>query len=355
VRGRAVTASVLAVCLVGALAALAVSIVHPNVSDEAGYQTWVVAVWSVVYVALGSALIWRRPGLVIPRLILALGVYFALVVPSQTPADPTGFVYRIGVVLFVVFGGLVALLIQIYPTGRPLPGAWRWVTALLLVGTTALVLGYAFGVQPPTHFGPVSLLVSGTFAAYACGLLGSLPSLALRFHRSTGVERAQLKWFLFGVVLAVVCWFSQVPALFWVSALFPAAAIVVAMFRYRLYDIDRLVSRTTSYAVVTGLLLATYFSVIALASHWLPDNSSLVVAAATLTAAAVFRPALRWTQSVVDRRFNRSRYDATHVVEEFGSHLRTEVDTGTVQTNLLAAVQRTLEPEYSAVWLRQVT
>lgn len=354
-KGRVVTASVLAVCLIGAVSALMIAIAEPNATGEAGYPTWVVGVWSVVYVALGSVLIWRRPTLVIPRLLLALGVYFALVVPSQTPAHPTGFGYRIGVVLFVTFGGLVALLIQIYPTGRPLPGAWRWLTALLLVGTTAMVLGYAVGVQPPTHFSPLSLLVGGSFAAYACGMLGSIPSLAVRFHRSAGGERAQLKWFLYGVVLAVVCWFSQVPVMFWVSALLPAAAIMVAMLRYRLYDIDRLVSRTTSYAVVTGLLLATYFSVIALASRWLPDNSSLVVAAATLTAAAVFRPALRWTQSVVDRRFNRSRYDASRVVEEFGGKLRSQVDTTSIESGLVAAVHRTLQPAHAAVWIRDAS
>ncbi len=126
----------------------------------------------------------------------------------------------------------------------------------------------------------------------------------------------------------------------------------VAILRYRLYDIDRLVSRTASYTIVTALVLATYAAVVAFVSTLLPDKTSaLPVAVATLAAAAVFSPLLRRVQTRVDRRFDRQKYDALLVVDQFGERLRSETDPDAALAELLSVVDRTVLPTSATVWL----
>ena len=129
-------------------------------------------------------------------------------------------------------------------------------------------------------------------------------------------------------------------------------ATLVAILRYRLYDIDRLISRTFSYAVLTGLLVGVYALVVTGVTRLLPVSSSQAVAVATLAAAALFQPLRRRLQSAVDRRFNRARYDAAQTVEAFTVRLRDEVDLETVRVDLLAVVGQTLEPKHAGLWLR---
>jgi hypothetical protein len=125
----------------------------------------------------------------------------------------------------------------------------------------------------------------------------------------------------------------------------------VAILRYHLYDIDRIVSRTASYAIVTGLVLAVYAVIVTSASRFLHSNSPLVVAGATLVAAALARPALRRVQVVVDRRFDRARYDGARTVDEFGGQLQRTVDVEVVQGDLLRTVQESLQPTTTALWM----
>jgi hypothetical protein len=132
----------------------------------------------------------------------------------------------------------------------------------------------------------------------------------------------------------------------------PAVAIAVAILRYRLYDIDRLISRTLSYAVVTGLLLSAYFALVTTSSRLLPGSSSLAVAVSTLSVAALFQPLRRRIQNVVDRRFNRAHYDADCTLEDFSARLRHEVNLDAVRADLITVVRDTVQPASVSLLLR---
>jgi hypothetical protein len=128
--------------------------------------------------------------------------------------------------------------------------------------------------------------------------------------------------------------------------------IGVAILKYRLYEIDRLISRTLSYAVVTGLLIAVYVGMVALTTRALPLSSSVGVAASTLAAVALFTPLRRRVQRIVDRRFNRTRYDAEATVAAFTARLRDSVDLDTVRADLVDVVNRAVEAAHVSVWIR---
>jgi hypothetical protein len=200
--------------------------------------------------------------------------------------------------------------------------------------------------------------------------------IALRFRSTSGIERQQLRWVRAGAILAVASMFLvYVPgvvatkvvavndaiahvstgvfdALVVVGIACVPASFTVAILRYRLYDLDRIVSRTVSYAAVTGLLLATYVVVVTTVSRLTPGGSSLAVAASTLAVAALFQPVRRRMQDLVDRRFNRSRYDAARTVEAFRTRLRSQVDLDTVRADLLTVTRDTMQPTAAALWLR---
>jgi small basic protein len=125
----------------------------------------------------------------------------------------------------------------------------------------------------------------------------------------------------------------------------------VAVFRYRLLDIDRILSRTLSYAIVTGLLVGVYAGLVLLATRVLAVHTPVAVAAATLAAAALFTPVRRWVQRIVDRRFNRARYDADRIVAAFAARLQDAVDLDTVEANLADVVSAALEPASLSVWI----
>jgi hypothetical protein len=125
-----------------------------------------------------------------------------------------------------------------------------------------------------------------------------------------------------------------------------------AILKYRLYDIDRVVSRTLAYAIVTGLLVGVYAGLVLLATQVLRFHSSVAVAAATLAAAALFSPVRRQVQRAVDRRFNRARYDADQAVAAFAARLKDAVDTDSTRRELVEVVHRSLEPAHVSVWIR---
>jgi hypothetical protein len=179
----------------------------------------------------------------------------------------------------------------------------------------------------------------------------------LRSRRRSGTEqRLQLKWFLYAsaiaaVVVFVAAQFTNDPLLEW-EIVFPLipVAVGVAILKYRLYDIDRLISRTLAYAIVTGLLVGLYAGLVLLATQVLLITSPVAVAGATLAAAALFSPLRRRVQRVVDRRFNRVRYDADQTVAVFAARLRGAVDLDAVRADLLTAVNTAVEPAHISVW-----
>jgi hypothetical protein len=197
------------------------------------------------------------------------------------------------------------------------------------------------------------------------GLIVGPVSLLLRFRRARGLERLQLRWLALGAALAAMSFAASMTALVversdgWVfqAALGISVAVLplatgAAILRYRLYDIDRIVSRTLAYALLTLLLGLGYAAVVLGLGRLLGRDSSLVVAAATLAVAAVFQPARRRVQRLVDRRFNRRRYDAAHTIEGFAARLRDQVDLTTLTGELLAVVDQTVAPTRASLWLR---
>jgi peptidoglycan/LPS O-acetylase OafA/YrhL len=187
--------------------------------------------------------------------------------------------------------------------------------------------------------------------------------LVMRFRRARGAERQQLRWVAMAagllaaaVVATVVGALTGHPAVSeWTSGLFVAllpVAIGAAILRYRLYDLDRIISRTLAYGLLTVLLGGGYAAVVLGLGRLLPQGSSLVVAAATLAVAAVFQPLRRRVQQAVDRRFNRRRHDAAETIQAFSTHLRDQLDLDTLGAELLAVVDQTMQPTQASLWLR---
>jgi hypothetical protein len=287
---------------------------------------------------------------------------------------------------------LFVLLPLYYPSGGvPSP---RWRVVVVIAAALVLVGGVASALSPwaPDPFpvdNPLALGgVAGSVTSFLSNVLGTglvvsggvlaVASLLVRYRRGSGIERAQLKWFaavatvtgLAACVNIATNSSSGAPAstgilgsisaasnvlLFVGLALLPVA-IGIAVLRYRLYEIDRLVSRTVAYGLVTVVLLAVFGGAILLFSALLSPltgGNTLAVAGSTLLVAALFQPVRRRVQGLVDRRFNRARYDAQAAVVAFTGRLRDEVDLDTLQGSLLTIVEATLEPTVSGLWLRE--
>jgi hypothetical protein len=202
------------------------------------------------------------------------------------------------------------------------------------------------------------------FPVLAVSSVAAIGRQVATYRSSTGERRLQFKWgmagatmFVIGVVPLLTASSSASPAWRLISALAPIAvaclplSIGVAILKYRLYDIDRLISRTLSYAVVTGLLVGVYVGIVVLTTDVLSFSSPIAVAASTLAAAALFSPVRTRVQRLVDRRFNRVRYDATATVAAFSARLREAVDLDAVRTDLLDVVGRAVEPAHAAIWI----
>jgi hypothetical protein len=191
----------------------------------------------------------------------------------------------------------------------------------------------------------------------------------VRFRRSTGVQRQQLKWFTYAALLAVGSWIllaatglderlsGPVWALFTMGSFWTIpAAIGIAILRHRLYDIDRLLNRTLVFGLLTALLAAVYAGgVLILGQRFggLGDQPpSWAVAGATLAVAALFQPAHRRIQAVVDRRFNRRRYNAARTIEAFSTRLHEQIDLDTLSAEMLTVVDQTMQPTRASLWLR---
>jgi hypothetical protein len=272
---------------------------------------------------------------------------------------------------------LVGYVLLLTPTGSLPSPRWRWWGRLAAAGPVAFVAALTVGpglVIPPydTVIDPVAIpalagavlvaIVAGFFLTVA-GLVVGAGSLVARFRRARGVERQQLRWLalaaaltgagaaIVGVGMAMGATALPLFAAGVCLALLPLATRA-AILRYRLYDLDRLVSRTVAYGLLTVLLGLGYAVVVLGLGRLLPESSSLVVAAATLAVAAVFQPLRRRIQQAVDRRFNRRRHDAGRLIEAFGARLRDQVDLDTLTAEVLAVVDQTMAPTRASLWLR---
>ena len=329
----------------------------------------------LIYALVGSLIVVHRPGNVVGWLVGAMG-FFPLVgnlagqyagmaqVRRKTTWPLLDPALWLNSWYFYAVLGLLPMLLLLYPDGRPASPRLRmfvWLSGgglvlLLLVGMFAPT-GTArepnpYALDLPSHqsFSPVM------GACVLLGLVGGIISLAVRYRRARGVERQQVTWLLYGAVVAACILsfgdFLPVDVAFPISFALPALTIGVAVLRYRLYDIDRIVSRTVAYGVLTALLAVPYLVVVTFASR-VGGSNDLAVAVATLAAAAAFNPLRRRVQHRVDRLFNRARYDAGRTVEAFSHRLREEVDLRSVHEDLLAVVRQTVEPSSASLWLRQ--
>jgi hypothetical protein len=196
---------------------------------------------------------------------------------------------------------------------------------------------------------------------HTASLPATLVCVVLRFRASRGVQRQQLRWVAAGATAAVAGLLAgtvlpqhtAVSGVLYSTVLCVPLAVAVAVLRYRLWELDRLVSRTVTYAVVTVLLVLPYLLILPVTTRLAQGFGSLAVAVATLTAAAAFAPLRRRVQNTVDRRFNRRRYDAARTVAAFATHLRDEVDVDALSAELLAVVEQTVQPTQARLWLRQ--
>jgi hypothetical protein len=296
----------------------------------------------------------HRPLPLVARLVIVVGDY------GWAPAIALG----------------VTLPALLLPEGRLRSRRWRMVVVTAVAGALLVVVAGSLAPGPlqstpiDNPFGLAGLAGMIALVLSAIGVLlhwASLPAAAvcvvLRFRAARGVERQQLRWVAAGAAAAVAGLLLTLPGwagvlpnattyLLYPALLCPPVAVAVAVLRYRLWDLDRLVSRTVTYALVTGLLVAPYLLILPAVTRLAGDAGGLAVAAATLAAVALFAPLRRRVQDLVDRRFNRRRYDAARTVEAFAVRLRDQVDLDALQAELLAVVDQTMQPTQASLWLR---
>jgi hypothetical protein len=271
---------------------------------------------------------------------------------------------------------LLVFPLLLFPTGRSLSRRWRpviWLAVALTVAWTAVgalspwfELPDGDTIANPMGVAVVGRIEMGGLDAVLSGLIlflqvAAVVSLVIRFRRSRGVERQQLKWFAYAgaLVLLVPLTSFVAPSLLNVSLVVITAlpiSVGIAVLRYRLYDIDRLINRTLVYGSLTAILGLIYAGPVLVLGQVFggaaSNRPSWAVAGVTLAVAALFQPARRRIQTVVDRRFNRRKYDAAKTIEAYSVRLRDQLDLDTLSTELLAVVDQTMEPTQMSLWLR---
>jgi hypothetical protein len=334
---------------------------------------------------VGAVVASRRPRHPVGWLLLALalsltaaGVTLATTNYGVAHAAPAaGRVAQYVPATVVVAMACNGLTLLVTPTGRlPSPG-WRWwagiiaATPVVLLGVVTLSPGpgdrLIEAVDSPLDLraldGGLLVAYQAASAVIIIAFVGAAGSLVGRFRRAREVERQQLRWVALATVLIALLAVINLAALaLGAYALAPlvgglnppilAVGIGAAILRYRLYDLDRIISRTLAYGLLTLLLGAGYAAVALGLGQLLGRDSSLAVAGATLAMAAVFQPARRRIQVVVDRRFNRRRLDAARTIAAFSDRLRDQVDLDTLSAELLAVVEDTMQPNQASLWLR---
>jgi hypothetical protein len=388
--------SLLAVCVLLAAVsffflALNGSTTHSNTIGEPVVD----ALFGLVYLtfpAVGAAIAVRRPGNAIGWLFLAGGLgaqledaalgyatYTLIKDPGALPAGAAAGLTA-DIVWVPTMAAGISLLLLLFPTGRPPSRRWNILIWIVALAVAVYVVGTLVNPGPLYFFesvrnplgveageeiiGPVVDLVGGPFLLTT---LAAIVALVLRFRRSAGVEREQLKWlvyaaalialltpflvllgerevelggilvsdFLYGLVIGVI-----------------PLAVGAAILRHRLYDIDVVIRRTVIYGALTVTLAAAYLGGVLLLQLLLSPESDFAIAGSTLAVAALVRPARRRIQDVVDRRFYRRKYDAARTLEGFGAHLRDQVDLDALAGELRAVVAETMQPASVSLWLR---
>jgi len=345
---------------------------------------------AVVYAAVGFVVARRQPGNPIGWILITFIVVFLL---SGVAGGYAALYYRFGhhglplapvaVLLAPLWAPALLLfpvVILLFPDGRLAARRWRWVlrayvvagglaSAAVCAPAVIAVARHDVRIDAAGNLITTSRSHGGLLAVVAPLGLGLILVIVLSFvahqvfswRRATGERRQQLKWLATGAavtlaVIAVSLGFSSTSVVGEILGIGLAAlpvGIGVGILKYRLYEIDRIISRTLAYAIVTGLLIGLYAGVVLLATRVLPFHTPVAVAGATLLAAALFSPLRRRVQRAVDRRFNRARYDADTTIAAFAARLQDAVDLDAVQDDLAGVVHQALEPAHVSVWISQ--
>ncbi|MDQ2915174.1 MAG: hypothetical protein M3T56_18275 [Chloroflexota bacterium] len=377
----------------------------PSSASEMLDATIAAVTW-LIYALVGAVLLWRRPehrsGWLFAVVALGWSLNdfaggYGVRAVAAIPPWPGG-----NIALWLDGGngwpvwmssGLLLMLVVTFPDGRLPSSRWRAFTWLLAVWTVAAVLATAFAAEPRQFVGgpadmnpfpappPIGKALAVLQAPInAAGLLffaAGATALFRRFRRARGVERQQLKWFTasFAFVAAVVAVFVPItltygtqnaPPLgqaFFKYVVLPSVSLIplaagIAILRHRLYDIDLLIKRSLVYGATSAAIAGSFFlGIVALQPVLRPltSGSELAVAASTLASFALFQPIRRRVQDAVDRRFDRSRYDAARTLDSFADRLRDEVDLDSLRADLVGAVNRTMGPSHASLWLRERT
>ena len=351
-RRRATALALATVAYLGAAGLLAAAPV-PLANRIALFQTFALF-------ACGALIVRRTTAPLVGWLLIVPGVSFNFIYAFDELAPTVRATDWQGLLASTSYAGVLclALLLLVFPNGR-LETATARVLAGLAIVAAVLVAG-GFAVDPEAGFAVMT-------ATFTVVVIGALVDHARRYRRRPRVEQLQLKWFLVAIIgqlaypamlLADVSPGTVTFAVFDNAAtmLWPVT-ILIAITRFRLFEIDRIISRTVSYATVTLILVALYASfVVGLGSAVRlatgGTGGDLVIAVSTLVVAAVFRPVRVRVQRVVDRRFDRTRYDAQHTVAAFAQQLRDEVDLDALAGEIQTLTAATMRPRHVSVWLR---
>jgi hypothetical protein len=374
---------VVALALVGLAVGLWL-VVHRPVAGAVGYGYWREGmVTTLAYATVGALITTRRREHPVGWLFLGAGLvgaaqlvtgeFAAAFLAASGPSAGVALAAWVSSQLQVAVVGLLVGMLLLFPTGRPPSRRW-WV--LVWVVATGVVLAWVGdGLAPARYqdfpglenpFGITGLATVLNWVAGAgvvlviAGFLGALASLVVRFTRARGLERQQLKWFVYAAGLGFALLVLPIPIpdfLKWTLApVSLSVAAAVAILRYRLYDIDRLINRSLVYGVLTAVLGLGYAGAVLLLGLLFGGvgerTPSWAVAGATLAVAALFQPARRRIQTAVDRRFNRRKYNTATTIQAFSTRLRDQVDLDTLTAELLAVVDQTMQPTQAALWLR---
>jgi hypothetical protein len=376
----------LACCAGGLVAALVW--VRPLTAGLLAGVAGVALAYPLGYATVGLVVALRRPANPIGWLFSASGLVWALMISFEPWLNsllvehrPLGLAGQVAVVVqevgwvpAIALG--LALPLLLLPDGRLRSRRWRLVVADMVVGGALLVVGVVLAPGQLLNDGPVpvdnpfalsgmagklaTIVVIAGVVLYAISMPAALIGLVLRFRSSRGAERQQLRWVVAGAAAAAaglvaganVPQQTVISSILYAMVLCIPLGLAVAVLRYRLWDLDRLVSRTVTYALVTALLVVPYLLILPVTASLARGSGSLAVAAATLIAAAAFQPLRRRVQDLVDRRFNRRRYDTARTLEHFAARLRDQLDLDALEGELLGVVDQTVAPTRASLWLR---
>lgn len=343
--------------------------------------------WLITTRRPGNKVGWIAAGIGFSAAISTMGTQYAIYATLTDPGSLPGWQVAawLGNSIWVLAVGLLAsILVLVYPDGHLPTRRWRGVMIVAIVGMATAVMYFTVAPGPleslqwiENPFGfessrPWIEFLSLGFFALALTVPAAVWSMRRRYLRSDLVARAQIRWFAVASTLVAVSYIGQFiysvltdtldggsEAQRWFQTVaiggFGAmgAAVGIAILRYRLYDIDRIISRTVTYAMVVGLIGLVVLAVVSVSALVLPSDDPLVVAMATLVVFVLFNPLRRRVQEVVDRRFNRSRYDAARVIDDITGTLRDRVDQGDVINEWVGVVETTMRPTSIGVWVRE--